>query len=120
MHAEGFDLALQMHGGGRNSNPIVLGLGAHLTAGMKTPDAPALDRWIPYFYWQHEVLRLLEVVSLVGAAPVILEPRLAVSRRDKDEACKVLPDDEPPLVVIHPGASDPRRRWSAGKLCCHR
>ncbi len=116
MRSERLDIALQMHGGGRNSNPFVLNLGARLTAGMKTPDAPSLDRSIPYIYWQHEMLRLLEVVALVGAPPVFLEPRLEVTGRDLRESCQALPDDsEQPLVVLHPGASDPRRRWSAEK-----
>lgn len=48
MLTERFDLALQMHGGGANSNPFVLRLGARTTAGMKTGEAPALDRWMPY------------------------------------------------------------------------
>lgn len=116
MQAEKFDLALQIHGGGRNSNPFVLKLGAQFTAGMKTPDAPALDRWMPYFYWQHEVLRLLEVAALVGAPPVILEPHLTITQRDLDESCQVVPQEAVPLVILHPGASDPRRRWSAEKF----
>lgn len=116
MQAEKFDLALQMHGGGRYSNPFVLKLGARYTAGMKTPDALPLDRWMPYFYWQHEVSRLLEVASLVGALPVILEPHLDVTQRDLDESCQVVPQEAVPLVILHPGASDPRRRWPTEKF----
>ena len=116
MQAEHYDLALQMHGGGRNSNPFILRLGARFTAGMKTADAPALDRWIPYVYWQHEALRLLEVAGLVGARPVDLESRLSVTQRDIQESCAALPEESPPLAVIHPGASDPRRRWPAERF----
>ncbi len=83
MAQEGFDLALQLHGGGRYSNPLVHRLGARVTAGLRTPDAPPLDRWVPYVYFQHETLRYLEVASLVGAlAPPVLEPRLTVTQRD--------------------------------------
>ena len=39
MQAEGFDLALQLHGGGANSNPFTARLGARLTAGLRAPDA---------------------------------------------------------------------------------
>ena len=111
MQAERFDLALQMHGGGRWSNPFLLRLGARTTVGMRTPDAPPLDHSIPYLYWQNEVLRYLEVVSLVGARTDRLEPTLAVTERDLAEATRVVPDDGRPLVVLHPGASDPRRHW---------
>lgn len=116
MQQEQFDLACQMHGGGRHSNPFLLRLGARLTIGLKTPDAVALDRWIPYRYYQQEVSRYLEVVSLVGAAPVSLEPRLAITRRDQAEIAHLLPPGKQPLVVLHPGASDPTRRWAGEKF----
>ncbi|SNS05803.1 ADP-heptose:LPS heptosyltransferase [Geodermatophilus saharensis] len=111
--AEGYDLALQLHGGGGNSNPLVTALGARVTAGARDAGAPPLDRWLPYVYDQHEVLRCLELVGLVGAVPVTLEPRLAVTPADAAAADAVLPAGPEPLVALHPGASDPRRRWPA-------
>lgn len=113
MQREHFDLALQLHGGGKHSNAFVLDLGAQLTAGLRTPDAPALDRWIPYIYFQPEILRHLEVVSLVGAHIQQIEPHIAVTERDLQEARQVvdLHEDTAPLVVLHPGATSPRRRW---------
>ncbi|ALA59262.1 glycosyltransferase family 9 protein [Nitrospira moscoviensis] len=116
MQKERFDLAIQLHGGGRYSNPFVRRLGARLTVGLKTPDAAPLDRWVPYTYFQHEVIRYLEVMALVGAARADLEPRVAVTAKDRDEAERVSPSTTAPLVVIHPGASDPRRRWSPEKF----
>lgn len=113
---EQFNLACQMHGGGRHSNPFLLRLGARLTIGLKTPDAVAPDRWIPYRYYQQEVSRYLEVVSLVGAAPVTLEPRLAITRQDRAEIAGLLSKEKQPLVVLHPGASDPRRRWPSERF----
>ena len=38
--AEHYDLAVQVHGGGRNSNRLLLRLGARVTVGAATPDAP--------------------------------------------------------------------------------
>lgn len=111
MQAERFDLGLQMHGGGRNSNPFVLRLGARFTAGTRTPDAPELDRWIPYVLYQNEVMRQLEVARLVGAEPVTFTPRVTVIDRDREELARALPELRPPYVVLHPGATDPRRRW---------
>ncbi|SDT16396.1 ADP-heptose:LPS heptosyltransferase [Friedmanniella luteola] len=103
------DLAVQLHGGGRNSNPFLLGLGARHTVGSATEDAPALERTRPFLHLQHEVLRGLEVVALAGAVPTSLEPRLrlrAVERAQRDAT-----RTGPPTVVVHPGASDPRRHW---------
>jgi ADP-heptose:LPS heptosyltransferase len=111
MVEERFDLAIQLHGGGRFSNLFVHRLGARLTAGLRAPDAEPLDISMPYVYYQHEVMRYLETVALVGASPVALEPRVAVTDADLAEAATVVPDDARPLVVIHPGATDPRRRW---------
>jgi ADP-heptose:LPS heptosyltransferase len=113
---ENFDLALQMHGGGRYSNPFVRRLGAGLTAGLKAPDAVPLDRWVPYVYFQPEILRLLEVVGLVGARPVALEPRLAVTEKDLEEAERAVPPASGTLVVLNPGAGDGRRRWPVEKF----
>ena len=108
----GYDLAIQLHGGGRNSNGFLLALGARVTAGSRTPDAPQLDRWIPYEHYQWEVARYLEVVGLVGGAPVAIEPRLPVTATDRTALAAALPVlGSDPYVVVHPGATDPRRRW---------
>jgi len=111
MRAEPPDIALQLHGGGRFSNPFVASLGARVTAGLRAEDAPPLDRWIAYVYYQPEVLRYLEAVALVGAPPVVLEPRLAVTPADRAEAEAVLGPPGRPRALLHPGATDPRRRW---------
>ena len=60
MEEERFDIAFQMHGGGRYSNPFVLRMKARMTAGLRTPDAAALDLWVPYVYFQPEIMRYLE------------------------------------------------------------
>jgi ADP-heptose:LPS heptosyltransferase len=108
---EGFDLAVQLHGGGANSNPIIAGLGARVTAGLRAADAPPLDRWIRYVYYQHEVIRYLEVVALVGAGATTITPALAVTDADRSEARAVLGEPTLPRVALHPGATDTRRRW---------
>lgn len=110
MREEGFDLALQLHGGGRYSNPFVRGLGAGLTAGLRAPDAEPLDLNLPYVYYQPEVPRYLEVLGLLGIRPHRLEARFPVVQRDRAELERF--DLAGPLVAVHPGASDARRRWS--------
>jgi ADP-heptose:LPS heptosyltransferase len=113
LREEGWDVAIQLHGGGRHSNPVVRALGARVCAGSQAPDAPPLDRSIPYVYYQPEVFRNLEVVGLLGARPVTWVPRLEVTDPDRQALREVAPAlvDREPLVVLHPGASDPRRRW---------
>lgn len=125
MQREAFDLALQLHGGGRYSNPFLLRLGARHTVGTQTPDATPLERNLPYAYYQHEPLRALEVAGLAGAPPVGLEARLRALPQFAARAGELLDQgatDAPgtagrkarPVVVLHPGATDPRRRWPAG------
>lgn len=111
MRAREFDLAVQIHGGGRNSNPFLLGLGARHTVGTATEDAQRLERNLPYIYYQQEVLRALEVVGLAGAPVVDLEARLHVSDQEIADAQAHRDGSARGLLTIHPGASDPRRRW---------
>ncbi|MDM7991203.1 glycosyltransferase family 9 protein [Arthrobacter sp. zg-Y877] len=115
MRQERFDLAVQVHGGGRNSNPFLLGLGARHTVGTRTPDAAALDRSIPYIYYQHEVFRALEVAGLAGAAPVSLDAQLPVLPAEAAFVSALLKPDGK-LLTLHPGATDPRRRWPASSF----
>ncbi|MER6590946.1 glycosyltransferase family 9 protein [Micromonospora purpureochromogenes] len=113
---EGIDLAVQVHGGGANSNPLMSRLGARVTVGLRAEDAPPLDRWIRYVYYQHEVIRYLEVVALVGAPATTVIPALAVTDADRAEALAVLGEPDRPRVALHPGATDTRRRWPAGRF----
>ena len=111
-----YDLAVQLHGGGRNSNALLLRLGARVTAGAATPDAPKPDRWVPYTPFQHDTLRWLEVVQAVGAAPGRVEPHVAVTDADLLESRAALPPSDDPLVVVHPGATDGRRCYPEERL----
>jgi ADP-heptose:LPS heptosyltransferase len=114
--AEGYDLAVQLHGGGGNSNRLLLRLGAGTTVGAATVDAPKPDRWVPYTAFQHDTLRWLEVVGAAGAPPVRLEPRLEVTEADLADSLAVVPETDAPLVVVHPGATDPRRCYPEDRL----
>ena len=118
LQAEGFDLAVQMHGAGEYSNPFVLALGARHTAGLKSQRAVPLERWLPYVYYQNEVARMLEVAALAGAPWLTagLQPHLPVLESDLTAAAPVLDRLRPPFAVIHPGSTDPRRCWSAQKF----
>lgn len=112
MQKEQFDLAFQLHGGGRNSNPFLLRLGAKKTVGLRTSDADPLDINVPYVYYFNETMRYLEVVGRVGATTKNIQPQIAVTDSDIAEAKSVINNPEgKPVAIIHPGASDIRRRW---------
>jgi ADP-heptose:LPS heptosyltransferase len=110
MRNEAFDLAFQLHGGGRWSNAFIKQLGARHTFGLRAPDAEELDFSVPYIYYQPETFRYIEVVALAGAHPVGWEARIAVTQGDHAAARPYVPAAQP-LAVLHVGASDLRRRW---------
>jgi ADP-heptose:LPS heptosyltransferase len=119
MRARNFDLAVQLHGGGRYSNPFLLRLGARHTVGTRTPDATPLERTVPYVYYQHEPLRALEVAGFAGAPPCNLEARLEPLPEFGQQRAQVPLGNGPGygrVLVIHPGATDPRRRWPAERF----
>jgi ADP-heptose:LPS heptosyltransferase len=114
VRAEQFDMAVQMFGGGRYSNPLVARLGARLSVGARADDAPALDRWVAYCNINSRRLALLEVVALVGAHLPSLACEMAVTDDDRLEAARILPMAAGErLVVLQPCVTDPRRRWPA-------
>jgi ADP-heptose:LPS heptosyltransferase len=112
-----FDLAVQMFGGGRYSNPLVQALAPRLTVGARAADAPPLDRWVRYAVPNNRRLALLEVAALAGAVPPPLQQELAVTEADRREAAGVIAACQGrPLAVLQPGASDPRRCWPAASF----
>lgn len=112
MQAREFDIALQMHGGGRFSNPFLLRLGARHTVGTRTRDAEPLERNLDYVYYQNEPDRWLEVAGLAGA-PTIISPPLLPGPEHQRNIVGFRDPRRTSLVVVHPGATDPRRRWPA-------
>lgn len=115
MRKERFDIALQMFGAGHYSNPFLLRMKARLSAGARADGAPLLDRWIPYCEPNNRRLALLDIAGLAGAWPGPLPwPELAVTDADRvDAAMAVPPLPDERLVVLQPGATDPRRCWPA-------
>jgi ADP-heptose:LPS heptosyltransferase len=109
IQAQRFDLAVQLHGSGAITNAVVELLGAvrsagHHPRGSTPPDAATYLPWIEssseirrslrlmaHLGWSHDDERLEFPIDPATTAPVI--------ERD--------------YVVIHPGGSDPSRRWSA-------
>jgi ADP-heptose:LPS heptosyltransferase len=112
MRHEGFDLAVQLFGGGRYSNPFVNAFGARVAIGARAADAPPLDRWVRYAVPNNRRLALLEVAALAGALPPPLQQELAVTDADRRQAADVLAACAGrPLALLQPGSTDPRRCW---------
>lgn len=114
---EQFDIAIHFHGKGLAANPFINRLGARVTAGTSSEDAEPVDRSLPYIYYQSEVIRFLEVVSLVGAYGSSFEPRIRVLPSDYNEASSFTRREiDSPLVVLHPCGTDTRRMWTIGSF----
>lgn len=115
MNHEQFDLAIHFQGSGRTLNPFMNKLGARVTVGMRNKNAEAIDRSVPYVHYQSEVLRNMEIVSLVGATTDQLEPVFPLLESDIKEA-EVALQGLTNVVVLHTGADDIRRLWPAEKF----
>ena len=117
MRDERFDIALQMFGGGRFSNPFVAQFGARLSVGARALGAPPLDRCVAYVEPGNRRLALMEIAALAGAGVLPLQHELTVIDADRGQADAVLPSEPGRrLAVLQPGASDPRRCWSPDRF----
>lgn len=117
MRAEKFAAAVHMQGDGKTANPFIKKLGASLTVGVRNPPAEIIDRFIPYVHYQSEVLRHLEIAALLGARTTRLEPHIAVTKADEQEAVPITEIIKgKPYAVLHAGADDSRRVWPAVKF----
>ena len=114
MQKEHFDVAIHFQGNGVSANAFINRLNANLTVGLTSENADKIDKAIDFYYYQSEVIRYLEVASLIDAKPVSLEPHLNVLEKDLEEITGLLSYlDNKPFVVLHPFATDIRRAWPA-------
>ena len=116
-----FDLALQCAGGGETTNAFVRALGARISAGQQWADAPPLDVWMPYQRNQPDVLRLLDLMELIGTGCGRLEYDLQVTPDDELELSRAA---NVPLEQLHAqqvigvavGAGSGARCWPADRF----
>lgn len=113
----GYDLAIQMHGSGRTSNPFVADLQAHLMAGAyegKKPDY--LTYGLPYSQTQHEIWCHLRLVELLGCVHLDTQLEFPLFETDYAEATTLLqqlPEATRPWIALHAGSHALSRRWPA-------
>jgi ADP-heptose:LPS heptosyltransferase len=114
-----FDLAIQLHGSGALSNPVVGLLGARRQAGYHAAGA-----WCPdpatCLVWgepEHEVTRYLRLMQWLGCTgnDASLEFPIEDADRAAVRALEPLPPDGR-YVCIHAGARMASRRWPAARF----
>ena len=109
---EYFDVVIHFQGNGISANSFINRLNAALTVGLTTENAQPINRAIPFYYYQNEVLRYLEVAKLIGAQTDFSESQINVLEEDEKEIKGLLNFlDNKPFVVLNPFAIDIRRTW---------
>ncbi|MGN6531797.1 MAG: glycosyltransferase family 9 protein [Ginsengibacter sp.] len=112
MNKEHFDVAIHFQGNGISANPFLNRLSAGLTVGLTTENAEPIHRSIPFYYYQSEVLRYLEVAGLIDAKTENIEPQISVLNEDIEEIKGLLNFlGKKQFVVLNPFAVDIRRAW---------
>jgi hypothetical protein len=111
-----FDMAIQLQGDGRVSNPFVLSWGAARTAGFHHPDVgpPEGGAFVPYVDSGHEATRLLRILPLLGVASTGERLEFPITRRDA-AALRAIPGatvlQPNAYAVLHPGSRGENRQW---------
>jgi ADP-heptose:LPS heptosyltransferase len=112
-----FDLALQMHGSGTITNPLVMMMGAKYNAGFFLPGqyCPEPDRFLPYPSDESEVRCYLQLVAYLGFPHQGEALEFPLEEADHQalkgiEATQTLRSGQ--YICIHPGASMVDRRWA--------
>ncbi len=113
--ARRFDLAIQMHGSGGLSNPIVALLGARRCAGFHAQGAycPDPDLFTAWEEGEHEVLRFVRLMEFLGVPARGTGLEFPLVDADHAELRAAWPELPGPgsFVCVHPGARLPSRRW---------
>jgi ADP-heptose:LPS heptosyltransferase len=112
------DLALQLHGSGLLTNPIVAMLGARRMAGHHLPEqwCPDPQTFRPWTPSVPEPLRPLRLLAHLGLVPADADPSLELPITDEnmDAARSMVPAD--PYAVVNVGASHRPRRWPTARF----
>jgi ADP-heptose:LPS heptosyltransferase len=120
VRARRFDLAIQLHGSGTLTNGLLRQFGAARMAGFYAPGHPCPDpaRFLPWQDGEHEVLRALRLMRLLGCPPRGEALEFPLTDADHDDLQRSSDSLPPPgsYVCIHPGARMPSRRWPAERF----
>lgn len=112
LQAEQFDLFFNFQGNGEHTNAFARAIRPRLLAGPAFPDDHLPDYSMPYYHYQHEVVRYIEMASVTGTEKKIVEPAIRVLPDDLMEArVPLLTVNNKRYVVFHPFSRDIRRMW---------
>ena len=117
MQRRRFDMALQLHGSGVTTNPLLTLLGAR-----RQFTARRVGDWVPpgasivYPDAAPEVHRLLAVTAAAGCPAAGDHYDLPLTPAERAEAAALVAGAGRPLVCLHPGASRPDNRWPAERF----
>ncbi|CAB3676029.1 glycosyltransferase family 9 protein [Paraburkholderia rhynchosiae] len=120
MRAQAFDLAIQLHGSGGIANDLLLQFGARAYAGFVQPDEPQRDG--VFIGWPDDLPeseRYLALMSALGVHTSNRQLSFPLSERDGDEYASLMAAhglEAQRLVLVHPGAQLPSRRWPAERF----
>ncbi|MDS1139724.1 glycosyltransferase family 9 protein [Pusillimonas sp. SM2304] len=119
MRARAFDMVLQMHGSGQQSNDIVRAMAPAQWAGFVPRDELAVQgRLLPWPDHLHEVHRYLALLRYMGLDAEDDTLEFPVSTADEAEADTLAAGLGLALdrtIFIHPGARLASRRWPLGR-----
>lgn len=118
MQEEDFDLGIQMHGYGIQSQPFFGLLGAKVNAGFVGPaDMPGvMEAAFPFPQRGHTIDRFLELTTFLGAPFCGRDTEFPLRPEDGVEAERLLASASRPLIGIHPGARSSERRWEPARF----
>jgi ADP-heptose:LPS heptosyltransferase len=120
MRTQRFDLAIQLHGSGGIANDLLHELGAGTEAGFVQPDEPA--RQGCFIDWPDDLpepRRYLALTDALGAPSADAHLTFPLNPCDRREHAALVADqgiETQRLVLIHPGAQLPSRRWPAARF----
>jgi ADP-heptose:LPS heptosyltransferase len=120
MRAQRFDLAIQLHGSGGIANDLLLQFGASAHAGFVQPDERPRDG--VFIDWPDDLPepeRYLALMSALGAETTDRRLSFPLCERDGNEYASLVAAhgiEAQRLVLVHPGAQLPSRRWPAERF----
>jgi ADP-heptose:LPS heptosyltransferase len=113
-----FDVALQLHGNGVITNPVLIGMGARLNGGFYAAGqyCPDPHRFVQWPEQGHEIERCLALIEYLGVPTDGTGLEFPLLKEDLVGAAALLAEHglrPGEYAVVHPGARMPSRRWPA-------
>jgi ADP-heptose:LPS heptosyltransferase len=122
VQARKFDLAVQLHGSGEISNPLVVAFGAQRNAGFAGPYAwwPGRDAalFAPWPRSGNEIERLLGLVDHLELTRRGLQLEFPLKWSDRNDLCEIwaAASEGVRYVCVHAGAQLASRRWGTQRF----